>query len=166
MDEYIKREDVLRHKDKMMGCDWGGDFWNDAVLCSEIEKIPAADVAKVRRGKWIYHDTDENDMVIIKCSECNTKRYGRSNYCSKCGAKMNGKDNNVTTKIDIVEVIRCQYCQYGRPIDITKSPEKYYRDDCIVCECEDVVGEEPMIYQPDHFCRCGKRREKELHLKG
>ena len=105
--EYIKREDALRHKRKMMGCDWSGDFWDDAVLCSEIEKIPAADVTEVRRGKWIYHDIDENDMVIIKCSECNTKRYGRSNYCSKCGAKMNGKDNNVTTKTDTKRHMNC-----------------------------------------------------------
>ena len=59
---------------------------------------------------------------------------------------------------DVVEVVRCKDCKHGRPIDKTKSPEKYYRDYCVVCKCEDVVGEEPMIYQPDHFCRCGKRR--------
>lgn len=59
---------------------------------------------------------------------------------------------------DSVEVVRCKDCKHGRPIDKTKAPEKYFKDDCIVCECEDAVGEEPMIYRPDHFCSYGERR--------
>lgn len=58
---------------------------------------------------------------------------------------------------DVVEVVRCKDCQYSRPINKTKSPEKYFKDDCIVCECEDVVGDEPMVYLPYHFCSYGKR---------
>ena len=61
--------------------------------------------------------------------------------------------------VDAVEVVRCKYCQNGRPIDKTRCPEKYFKDDCVVCECEDVVGDEPMIYPPTHFCSYGKRRE-------
>lgn len=64
-------------------------------------------------------------------------------------------------EVDAVKVVRCKYCKYGRSIDITKSPEKYFKNDCVVCECEDVVGDEPMIYRPDHFCSYGKRRVEE-----
>jgi len=56
------------------------------------------------------------------------------------------------------EVIKCFACKYSRPIDRTKSPEKYFREDCIVCECEDVVGDEYMIYPEDHYCGYGKGR--------
>jgi uncharacterized OB-fold protein len=50
-----------------------------------------ADYVEVRHGKWIYVETDENDMAIVKCSECNTKRYGTQKYCGECGAKTDGK---------------------------------------------------------------------------
>lgn len=50
-----------------------------------------ADYVEVKHGKWIYVETDENDMAIVKCSECNTKRYGTQKYCGKCGAKMDGE---------------------------------------------------------------------------
>ena len=62
---------------------------------------------------------------------------------------------------DVVEVVRCKNCQHGRPIDKTKSPEKYFKDDCIVCECENVVGEEPMVYLPSHFCSYGINKRGE-----
>jgi hypothetical protein len=54
------------------------------------------------------------------------------------------------------EVTKCFACKYSRPIDRTKSPEKYFRDDCIVCECEDVVGDEPVVYPNEHYCSFGK----------
>lgn len=60
-----------------------------------------------------------------------------------------------TPEIDAVKVVRCKDCKHGRPIDNTKSPEKYFKDECIVCE----IGDEPMIYSPTHFCACGERDE-------
>lgn len=60
---------------------------------------------------------------------------------------------------DVVAVVRCKDCKYGRAIDNTKCPEKYFKDDCVVCGHEDVVGEEPMIYVPMHYCSCGERKE-------
>lgn len=61
---------------------------------------------------------------------------------------------------DVVEVVRCKDCKYGRPIDKTKEPEKYFKGDCIVCECWNVVGDEPTIYIPHHFCSYGEREER------
>lgn len=54
--------------------------------------------------------------------------------------------------------VLCKDCKKGRQIDKTKSPEKYFKDDCVVCECEDTVGDEPMIYPPFHFCSYGERK--------
>ena len=60
---------------------------------------------------------------------------------------------------DVVEVVRCEDCKYSRSIDKSKSPEKYFKKDCIVCQCEEVVGDEPMIYRPNHFCSYGERKD-------
>ena len=66
---------------------------------------------------------------------------------------------------NFVEVVRCKDCKHGRPTDKTKAPEKYYKDDCVVCECEDVVGDEPMVYLPSHFCGCGQRKCKVVFVR-
>lgn len=65
---------------------------------------------------------------------------------------------NGATAVDMVKVVQCKDCEHSRPINKTKSPEKYYKDDCIICECEDVVGEEPMVYLPSHFCSYSKMK--------
>lgn len=67
---------------------------------------------------------------------------------------------NGTPTADVVEVVRCKDCKYGRPIDKTKEPEKYFKGDCIVCECWNVVGDKPTIYIPHHFCSYGEREER------
>lgn len=48
-----------------------------------VESIPAADVAPVRHGRWIYHDDG-----VITCSECGNGESRNSHYCRYCGAKM------------------------------------------------------------------------------
>lgn len=55
-DEYIKREAALM---KLMqdGC--------SAKNLQSILEMPAADVAPVRHGRWIYHDDG-----VFTCSEC------------------------------------------------------------------------------------------------
>lgn len=62
--------------------------------------------------------------------------------------------------IQAEQVVRCFDCKYSRSIDRTKSSEKYFREDCIVCECEDVVGDEPMIYLKNHYCGFGRIDDK------
>ena len=55
----------------------------------KIKSIPAADVAPVRRGRWI-----EEDGIQI-CSECGEEHEWedyRAPYCDTCGAKMNKED--------------------------------------------------------------------------
>lgn len=84
--EYIEREAVLRRKRKMSGADFGGEFWDEAVLCEEIWKIPKADVAEVKHGHW-------NDGICTNCGFA-ALYYSRgtvqvyTDYCPNCGAKM------------------------------------------------------------------------------
>ena len=82
MDEYIKRQAALRTAHIMRP--------EDKCLETELMKIPAADVAPVRHGRWIadgdgYHWT-------YNCSICAWKDgypfNERHNYCPNCGAKM------------------------------------------------------------------------------
>lgn len=92
MAEYIKREyavdaavDVYYNTpDINLSC----EKFEDAIL-----KIPAADVAPVRRGRWIEHKHFHHDHYIdstYECSECKVEEPLTSNYCPSCGAKMDG----------------------------------------------------------------------------
>ena len=65
-----------------------------------------------------------------------------------------------TPAADVVEVVRCKDCKHGRKNNRIMSPEKFFKEDCVVCECEDVVGDEPMIYVPTHFCSYGTPKER------
>lgn len=101
--EYIEREAVLRRKRKMSGADFGGEFWDEAVLCEDIHRIPAADVAEVRHGVWNEKHGesylvspmkyDENGEPILQeyswyeCSLCRRTEKQKEPYCN-CGAKM------------------------------------------------------------------------------
>ena len=55
------------------------------AIIKDLIKFPAADVAPVRRGRWI-----EEDGIQI-CSECGEEHEWedyRAPYCDTCGAKM------------------------------------------------------------------------------
>ena len=65
---------------------------------------PTADVVEVKYGEWFTLDDCANEGVY--CSVCHKKVYKKcyakqkvkSNYCPNCGAKMDGKDINVSCK--------------------------------------------------------------------
>ena len=80
MDEYIKREAVI---EAIMS--EPPDAHYPQWYVDKIKSIPAADVAEVRRGRWI-----EEDGIQI-CSECGEEHEWedyRAPYCDTCGAKM------------------------------------------------------------------------------
>lgn len=60
------------------------------VKLVDLQKlVPAADVAPVRRGRWIKDGEDGP----VYCSECGEEHeWGdyRATYCDTCGAKMDG----------------------------------------------------------------------------
>ena len=63
--------------------------WEVSGTLDRLRAIPAADVAPVRRGRWIKDGEDGP----VYCSECGEEHeWGdyRATYCDTCGAKMNG----------------------------------------------------------------------------
>ena len=118
MDEYIEREAISEEIRKYYyknppnfsygeGFDRGLDRAQRAIL-----NAPAADVAPVRHGRWIFgKDLPYSWGQIPKnkyhlyCSECLEQAFNRSedndpdfdvdtSYCQNCGAKMDGGDGN------------------------------------------------------------------------
>lgn len=83
MAEYIDREAALM---KLMqdGC--------SAKNLQSISDMPAADVAPVRHGRWVY----KGDSQVWECSRCgkgiNNNPYGIDLYCYHCGAQMDEKE--------------------------------------------------------------------------
>lgn len=53
------------------------------TLC--IDEEPTVDAVPVRHGKWIEYPTADG---MNQCSECGVLRFGESNYCPNCGARM------------------------------------------------------------------------------
>lgn len=83
MAEYIEREtamDIVRRT--------SGDY---AAAFTELRRLPPADVASVRHGRWIKRKT----WNFHVCSECSfeTPPYTSfMNYCPNCGATMDLED--------------------------------------------------------------------------
>lgn len=79
MAEYIEREAAC----SAMPDDYYG--WRDKQL---LKFVPAADVAPVRHGYWVYKSVRREDMPC--CSECgeSTGSLYEYAYCPNCGARM------------------------------------------------------------------------------
>ena len=103
MKEYIEREAVLERlakvdMDTYYGFTAAVQFGvNHAIQC--IKEAPAADVAEVRHGRWVWDTTGLYPKPI--CSRCGEEPYRRSNhtsdlpkYCPNCGARMGKEDEH------------------------------------------------------------------------
>ena len=80
MAEYIEKEEarlaVMR----------AGSIGN---ILPMLEAIPAADVSPVLHGRWVVREIGHS--VISECDLCKypvSTKWGRTNYCPRCGAKM------------------------------------------------------------------------------
>lgn len=102
MAKYINKESaisVFRAKAEMATCTPAQPYFYKAVKMLEL--LPAADVAPVRHGRWVWHETGDNEWEqFYSCSNCGEKSYWESNFCQECGAKMDlevsdGKSENV-----------------------------------------------------------------------
>ena len=109
MSDYINREVAIAYirelaeESRKVFEDLGGEsgIYADAYneLAEDFRKIHAADVEPVRHGAWeeyVEHDEDWGDIRWKKCSLCGAK-FGFGYiplYCPKCGAKMDGGNEN------------------------------------------------------------------------
>ena len=91
MKEYIERAAVEKFiEDGLNNPDKNKAFGHDAIeIMTEVHYMPAADVAEVRHGRWIF-----DPGKIPYCSEC--KEYSDdgdkgATTCPWCGARM-GKE--------------------------------------------------------------------------
>ena len=94
MDEYIKREYAV---DAVLDvyCDTPDIDLSCEKFEAAILKIPAADVAPVRHGRWLGWGksgtpTYENYGTCSVCGEDAEIYTEHRNYCPNCGAKMDG----------------------------------------------------------------------------
>ena len=97
MAEYIEREALIR-RIKEIHCAECDSYhgvrcracWVDDTL-DYIDSEPAADVAPVRHGHWIWHSEERGFL----CSECGSgcllnyeSDWHKSDWCPHCGATM------------------------------------------------------------------------------
>lgn len=88
MDEYIDREAAFDAITDLAGKAPTRSAY-EAVWKSAraLKKIPAADVALVKRAHWIEQD---GMQICSNCGEEHTWDDFRAAYCDCCGAKMDG----------------------------------------------------------------------------
>ena len=89
MAKYVKREyaidAVLDVYYNTSDIDLSGGKFEAAIL-----KIPVADVAPVRHGRWISNCVDSPAFFV--CDQCNTVWYNDTKFCPNCGARMDGAE--------------------------------------------------------------------------
>ena len=78
-------------------------FHQEEYAINVLNKLPAADVAPVRHGRWIAEKEDIEwgvHLIRYRCSECKERphfdkdkyKFVLSPYCPNCGAKMDEED--------------------------------------------------------------------------
>ena len=83
MARLIDADAVLRHKRKMSGADFGGEFWDEAVLASDIKNAPTIDAVPVVRCK---------DCKYFKTRLCENEDNHDDWFCAD-GERKGGDDN-------------------------------------------------------------------------
>ena len=56
-----------------------------------IDEQPTIDAEPIRHGKWIEYPAADG---MNQCSVCGVLRFGDSNYCPNCGARMDKQETN------------------------------------------------------------------------
>lgn len=85
MDEYIERGTAIA---KLTALEVTKPSATMADARRLLADMPAADVAPVVHGRWLYVDTDTEHFFL--CNRCKKKEFLKSNYCRSCGARMDG----------------------------------------------------------------------------
>ena len=93
MNEYIKREEIRRAYEKLTRSYVNGNpYIADWRFDEMIEKLPVADVAPVRHGRW-----EPGNPICPVCGENKFKDLDADiwcdwlpDFCPNCGAKMDG----------------------------------------------------------------------------
>lgn len=82
MSDYIKREDAY---EVLTNLYHHQTETQHRALREALNVIPYTDAEPVRHGKWREYPISDG---MNQCSECGVLRFGKSNYCPNCGARM------------------------------------------------------------------------------
>lgn len=94
---------------------------------------------------------------MSNCKQCLCEQVCRFNDGHNLYCKEGYGCPHYKTVYDVVEVVLCGECKHSKSIDTKQSPFRYYKPECIMCYCEEAIGDEPMVYLPTHFCGFGER---------
>lgn len=97
MKDYISREELLKCQFEFYS--HGTHCYEKAVYADVIKSFPAADVAPVVHGEWVFDENDYDDLTY-SCSICGepwtlidgSPQDNKMHYCPNCGAKMRKDD--------------------------------------------------------------------------
>ena len=82
IEKHIKREDHYTPDER----------WRpESEFAALVDNIPTVDVVEVVHGKWIPTGGEVLFLREFRCNRCKSRQLGNTNYCSNCGAKMDGK---------------------------------------------------------------------------
>ena len=51
-----------------------------------VDEQPTVDAVPVKHGRWVRVETDTEQFFL--CNRCKKREHWESNYCPRCGAKM------------------------------------------------------------------------------
>lgn len=93
----IDADVALRHKRKMSGADFGGEFWDEAVLVSDIINASPVDAVEVVRCKDCKHYRPQKKSAHWEnradyCGRIVTIKVQPYDFCSY-GERKDGDDN-------------------------------------------------------------------------
>ena len=84
MARFIDANALLQHKRKMSGADFGGEFWDEAVLAYDIKNAPTVDAVPVSKLEELRDYLYAEDLIFMRgLAELNK-------LIANCGAKMEG----------------------------------------------------------------------------
>ena len=62
----IDADAVLRHKRKMSGADFGGEFWGEGVLASDIKNAPTVAAVQVSELEKLRDYLYAEDLIFMR----------------------------------------------------------------------------------------------------
>ena len=83
MTRLIDANALKKENEQLLHCDF--PYLSETTLEELIDDAPTIDAEPVRHGKWIEYPIADG---MNQCSECGVLRFGESNYCPHCGARM------------------------------------------------------------------------------
>ena len=94
-DEYISREAAVKAANEWVSEACMAPVMRVSRLFDKLAKVPAADVAEVRHGRWFFKYP--NGWACSRCGEwglmIDNRGICKSSYCPNCGALMDKEDD-------------------------------------------------------------------------